>query len=93
MNPRWLSRASRLALRMALAATIAIATAGVALAGQRGLEEVKTAHDLGLQVAPYTANTEAEWKRLEDAHVDAIITDDPAGLLAWLRAQKPVLHP
>ncbi len=57
------------------------------------LEEVKTAHDLGLQVAPYTANTEAEWKRLEDAHVDAIITDDPAGLLAWLRAQKPVLHP
>ena len=61
----------------------------------RGLltpEEVKTAHALGLQVAPYTANTEAEWKRLADAHVDAIITDDPAGLLAWLRAQTPVLH-
>ncbi len=56
-------------------------------------EEVKTAHALGLQVAPYTANTEAEWKRLADAHVDAIITDDPAGLLAWLRAQTPVLHP
>lgn len=54
-------------------------------------EEVKTAHDLGLQVAPYTVNTEAEWKRLADAHVDAIITDDPAALLAWLRAQK--LHP
>lgn len=54
-------------------------------------EEVKTAHDLGLQVAPYTANTEEEWKRLADAHVDAIITDDPAALLAWLRAQK--LHP
>ncbi len=54
-------------------------------------EEVKTAHDLGLQVAPYTANTEAEWKRLADAHVDAIITDDPAGLLVWLRAQN--LHP
>jgi glycerophosphoryl diester phosphodiesterase len=53
--------------------------------------EVKVAHDMGRQVAPYTSNTEAEWKRLTDAHVDAIITDDPAGLLAWLRAQK--LHP
>jgi glycerophosphoryl diester phosphodiesterase len=56
-------------------------------------EEVKTAHGLGLQVAPYTVNTEAEWKRLADAHVDAIITDDPAALLVWLRAQRPMLHP
>lgn len=56
-------------------------------------EEVKAAHDLGLQVAPYTANTADEWKRLADAHVDAIITDDPAALLAWLRAQTPPLHP
>jgi glycerophosphoryl diester phosphodiesterase len=55
-------------------------------------EEVKTAHELGLQVAPYTANTVAEWQRLADAHVDAIITDDPAGLLQWLRAQNPPLH-
>jgi glycerophosphoryl diester phosphodiesterase len=28
-----------------------------------------------------------------DARVDGIITDDPAGLLVWLRAQKPPLHP
>jgi glycerophosphoryl diester phosphodiesterase len=56
-------------------------------------EQVKAAHDAGLQVAPYTANTSADWKRLADAHVDAIITDDPAGLLAWLRAQTPALHP
>jgi glycerophosphoryl diester phosphodiesterase len=56
-------------------------------------EEVKAAHAAGLQVAPYTANTPADWKRLADAHVDAIITDDPAGLLDWLRSQKPPLHP
>jgi glycerophosphoryl diester phosphodiesterase len=56
-------------------------------------EEVKTAHELHLQVAPYTANTVEQWQKLADAHVDAIITDDPAGLLAWLRTQNPPLHP
>ena len=56
-------------------------------------EEVATAHAMGLQVAPYTVNDEADWRRMADAKVDAIITDDPAGLLAWLRAQTPPLHP
>jgi glycerophosphoryl diester phosphodiesterase len=56
-------------------------------------EEVATAHKLGVQVAPYTVNTEEGWKKMADAHVDAIITDDPAGLLRWLRAQNPPLHP
>ena len=55
--------------------------------------EVAVAHKLGLQVAPYTPNTPDEWRRLADAKVDAIITDDPEALLAWLRAQKPALHP
>lgn len=55
--------------------------------------EVKWAHEHGFQVAPYTANTPEEWQKLEDAHVDAIITDDPAGLLKWLRSQIPPLHP
>jgi glycerophosphoryl diester phosphodiesterase len=55
--------------------------------------EVKVAHAAGMQVAPYTVNTPEGWKKLADAHVDAIITDDPAGLLAWLRAQTPPLHP
>jgi glycerophosphoryl diester phosphodiesterase len=56
-------------------------------------EEVATAHTMGLDVAPYTVNDEADWRRMADAKVDAIITDDPAGLLAWLRAQSPPLHP
>ncbi len=55
--------------------------------------EVQSAHALNVQVAPYTVNTPADWKRMADAQVDAIITDDPAGLLAWLRAQTPALHP
>lgn len=48
-------------------------------------EQVKAAHEAGLQVVPWTANTPADWDRLRAAHVDAIITDDPAGLIAHLR--------
>jgi glycerophosphoryl diester phosphodiesterase len=56
------------------------------------LDEVAAAHRAGLQVAPYTVNTTEGWKKMADAHVDAIITDDPVGLLEWLRAQMPPLH-
>jgi glycerophosphoryl diester phosphodiesterase len=56
-------------------------------------EAVAAAHNLGLKVVPYTSNNAAGWKKLADAHVDAIITDDPAGPLQWLRAQQPPLHP
>ena len=55
--------------------------------------EVKAAHDAELLVVPYTPNTPDIWQRLAEAHVDAIITDDPEGLLKWLRAQTPPLHP
>jgi len=56
------------------------------------VDEVAVAHNAGLQVIPYTSNTVEGWKKLSEAHVDGIITDDPAGLLQWLRAQDPVLH-
>ena len=56
-------------------------------------QEVAVAHGMGLQVAPYTVNHPEDWKRMADAGVDAIITDDPAALLAWLHAQTPPLHP
>ena len=46
-------------------------------------EQVKAAHAAGLQVIPWTANTPADWKRLIEAGVDAIITDDPAALIAY----------
>lgn len=56
-------------------------------------DQVAAAHKAGLKVVPYTSNTPEGWKKLAEAHVDAIITDDPAGLLDWLRAQQPPLHP
>lgn len=49
--------------------------------------EVKAAHAAGLQVVPWTANTPAEWDKLIAAGVDAIISDDPAALIAYLRAR------
>jgi len=48
-------------------------------------EKVKAAHAKGLQVVPWTSNTPAEWDKLIDAGVDAIISDDPAALIAHLK--------
>lgn len=46
---------------------------------------VRRAHFAGVQVIPWTANTHAEWDRLLRAGVDGIITDDPGGLIAYLK--------
>lgn len=43
------------------------------------------AHTAGLQVVPWTANQDKDWAGLAAAKVDAIISDDPAALIAWLR--------
>ncbi len=48
---------------------------------------VKAAHAAGLQVIPWTANTRADWQRLIAAGVDGIITDDPAGLIEYLKSR------
>ena len=50
-------------------------------------KKVKAAHDAGLQVVPWTADAPKEWDKLIKAGVDAIITDDPAALLAYLKAK------
>ena len=50
-------------------------------------EHVERAHAAGLQVVPWTVNQPEEWARLVDARVDAIISDDPAALIAWLKAK------
>lgn len=47
-------------------------------------DHVAAAHEAGIQVMAWTANTPEEWRRLAVAGVDGIITDDPAGLIAWL---------
>lgn len=51
-------------------------------------EQVLAAHAAGMQVMPWTANTPAIWERLVEAQVDAIISDDPAALIAWLKARQ-----
>ncbi len=48
-------------------------------------ERVSWAHSAGLQVAPWTVDKPDDWPKLADAGVDAIITDDPASLIAWLK--------
>jgi glycerophosphoryl diester phosphodiesterase len=48
-------------------------------------EKVAAAHQAGLQVVPWTANTPADWDRLIAAKVDAIISDDPASLIQYLK--------
>ena len=48
-------------------------------------EQVEAAHKAGLQVVPWTANAESGWAALLEAQVDAIITDDPAALIAYLK--------
>jgi glycerophosphoryl diester phosphodiesterase len=49
-------------------------------------QEVREAHEAGLEVIPWTANTSPDWARLIAAGVDGIITDDPAGLIGYLRS-------
>ncbi len=48
-------------------------------------EKVRAAHAAGLEVVPWTANTPADWDKLIAAQVDAIISDDPAELIAYLK--------
>lgn len=49
-------------------------------------ERVALAHAAGLEVVPWTANRPEDWARLAAAGCDAIISDDPAALIAWLKA-------
>jgi glycerophosphoryl diester phosphodiesterase len=52
-------------------------------------EKVKAAHAAQLQVVPWTPNTPAEWDRMIQAGVDAIISDDPAALIDYLKKRQP----
>jgi glycerophosphoryl diester phosphodiesterase len=48
-------------------------------------EQVAKAHAAELQVVPWTPDDPADWDRLIASKVDAIITDDPAGLIEHLK--------
>jgi glycerophosphoryl diester phosphodiesterase len=51
-------------------------------------ELVAEAHAANLEIYAWTANTPADWDNLIAAQVDAIITDDPAALLAHLHSLR-----
>jgi glycerophosphoryl diester phosphodiesterase len=48
-------------------------------------EKVAAAHAAKLQVVPWTVNTPEGWERMVKAGADAIISDDPAALIEWLK--------
>jgi glycerophosphoryl diester phosphodiesterase len=48
-------------------------------------EDVDALHRAGVRVIPWTANDEATWARLISIGVDGIITDDPEGLIQYLK--------
>lgn len=50
-----------------------------------GKDNVQKAHAAGLVVVPWTPNKPEQWAKMVEAQVDAIITDDPAGLIAYLK--------
>ena len=50
--------------------------------------QVDAAHRAGLQVVPWTPNVPQDWQPLIEAGVDAIITDDPAELISYLKQRK-----
>ena len=52
------------------------------------MKKVDDAHKVGISVVPWTANTPAEWDALIAAKVDAIISDDPAALITYLKEKK-----
>lgn len=44
---------------------------------------VKSLHERGIRVVPWTANRQAEWERLRAIGCDGVITDFPAEAVAW----------
>jgi len=51
-------------------------------------ELVAAAHRAHIQVVPWTANEPKEWDPLIAAGVDAIISDDPAALISYLKSKR-----
>jgi glycerophosphoryl diester phosphodiesterase len=50
-------------------------------------KKVRAAHAVGIQVAAWTVNKPAGWDKMIAADVDAIVCDDPAALIAYLKAK------
>ena len=66
----------------AYAKTVGAASWNPDVEAARG-DAIKNAHDNGIEVHTWTVNDKANWERLSSQGVDAIITDDPEGLLRF----------
>lgn len=55
-------------------------------------KKVDACHKAGIEVVPWTPNKPEEWRKLLDAGVDAIITDDPAELIQYLQTHPAPAH-
>jgi glycerophosphoryl diester phosphodiesterase len=51
-------------------------------------EKVEGAQRKGIKILAWTVNGRSNWERLLRAGVDGIITDDPTGLIAFLREKR-----
>lgn len=57
-----------------------------------GESMVRSLHERGIRVVPWTANRQPEWERLRAIGCDGVITDFPAEAVAWragLSAPRP----
>ncbi len=71
--------------------TVAHSAGAGIISPEKGLitpSRVVAAHQARLQVIPWTANTPQEWDALIAAGVDAIISDDPAALIDYLKQKN-----
>ncbi len=51
-------------------------------------DAAKRAHEAGLKVNVWTVNSPAEWRSAINMPVDGIITDDPEGLMSFLKSES-----
>lgn len=54
---------------------------------------VRSLHQAGIRVMPWTANRRSDWEKLRDAGCDGVITDDPAAAVAWRSEVEPAEDP
>lgn len=50
--------------------------------------QVEAMHEIGVRVIPWTVNTAEEWEKMLSLRVDGIITDNPKGLIEFLKAKR-----
>jgi len=48
-------------------------------------DDIKAIHEMKAKVIPWTVNDESDWKRLIKFGVDGLITDNPKGLIEYLK--------